>query len=260
MNPDLSMPSLFLESFAIGRGDGVAIVGSGGKATLMYHLAREGVARGYTVVSTSTTHLHPPTSRQSNGLIVAAEEPDWLKSLPGRLASRRHITVVGARPRPDKMQGLDFETLESLRRVCTPDLLLIKADGARTRPFKAPDDHEPTVPDWATHCIIVAGLQGVGVPLDERYVHRSERVAALSGLHPGESMTPEAIARVIGHPDAYLKAFPSAAKTFLYLGWCNNRQRRQTAEDICRHVAPDRIPRVLCGNIEQDGLSLETLR
>lgn len=250
----------FLDTFQIRRDDVVSVVGSGGKATLMYHLGHEALSRGYTVLTTSSTHLHPPTPRQSNGLIIISEEPDWTDTLPVLFSTRRHMTIVGSSPRPDKLRGLDLETLSKLRKVCPADLLLIKADGARTREFKAPGDHEPVVPSWTTHGVIVVGLNCVGLPLDEQYVHRPERVAALSGLRFGAPLTVEAIARVVSHPDSYTRTFPSGVRIILYLGWCSDPGRRQAAQAICDATDPRIIPQVCYGNIEEDEANISILR
>lgn len=250
----------FLDVFHIDRGDVISIVGSGGKATLMYHLAYEGTTRGYSVITTSSTHLHPPTSQQSNGLLITAEEPDWPARLRERLMTGHHLTVVGSRVRPDKMRGLDLDALSTLRAAYPADLLLIKADGARTRPFKAPGPYEPVMPSWTTHCVIVVGLHSVGLPLDVRFVHRPERVTALTGLSSGEPLTCEAIGRVVSHPQAYIREIPDTAKTILYLGWCRDAHRRRFAEEICRQTDPATIPRVLCGTIEHNRASLTVLR
>ena len=238
----------------------VSIVGSGGKVTLMYRFAHEALDLGYTVISTASTHIHPPNARQSGGLIVASETPDWLSSLPDTLASRRHMTIVVARPRPDKLRGLPMESLDQLRSECATDLMLIKADGARTRAFKAPGDHEPVVPSWATHCVIVVGLQSVGLPLNENHVHRPELVTALSGLRADEPLTPQAIARVVSHPDAYIRALPSGIRVALYLGWCSDEKRRQDAEAIAGYVDMRHISQIFCGAIEKDGATLIQLR
>ena len=120
------------------------------KATLMYRLAGEAVARGYAVITTSTTHLHPPTSKQTRGFIVTEEKPDWAAFLPGELKTRRHVTVLASRPRPDKLKGLNADELATLMEICEPDMLLMKADGARARLFKAPGDYEPVVPSGTT--------------------------------------------------------------------------------------------------------------
>lgn len=239
----------FLDVFDIGAGDAVAIAGSGGKATLMYRLAREALERGMTVLTTSTTHLHPPTRRQSRGLFVTEEIPDWSEALSEVLRSRRHITVVGARPRPDKLQGVDTQTLTRLSEICRPDLVLIKADGARTRPFKAPGPEEPVVPDWVTRGIVVAGLHSVGLPVDDKHVHRPERVCALAGIDPGQPITEEAIARVVSDPSAYRRAFPAGCRVFLYLSRCDRTDRRASAEVIKKAVESNVYAQILCGNI-----------
>ena len=94
----MMLPSPFLDAFGIQAGDTVAIAGSGGKATLMYRLAAEAVSRGYTVITTSTTHLHPPTSLQTNGLYITEEISNWLQVIPGELDRHQHVTVLGGRP------------------------------------------------------------------------------------------------------------------------------------------------------------------
>ncbi|MYK97918.1 MAG: hypothetical protein F4014_03650, partial [Gemmatimonadetes bacterium] len=99
----------FLDTLGIRRGDAVAIVGSGGKATLMYRLAGEAVDRGDAVITTSTTHLHPPTSKQTRGFYVTSETPDWPALVPPELKTRRHVTVLGDRPRPARGMGLAAE-------------------------------------------------------------------------------------------------------------------------------------------------------
>ena len=241
----------FLDTLGIRRGDAVAIVGSGGKATLMYRLAGEAIDRGYAVITTSTTHLHPPTSKQTGGFYVTAETPDWPAHVPPELKTRRHVTVLGARPRPDKLKGLDAEELEKLREVCAPDLLLIKADGARARMFKAPGDHEPVVPAGTTRGVVVATLRAVGIPLDERQVHRPERVGGLTGLGAGEPVTPEVIAGVVSHPGAYRRAFPGTVPLSLYLSCAGDEESMDLARRIVKAVPGSVFDGIYCGEIQR---------
>ena len=241
----------FLDTLGIRRGDAVAIVGSGGKATLMYRLAGEAVDRGYAVITTSTTHLHPPTSKQTRGFYVTGETPDWPAIVPRELVTRRHVTVLGARPRPDKLKGLDAEELERLREVCAPDLLLMKADGARARLFKAPGDHEPVVPEGTTRGVVVASLKSVGIPLDERQVHRPERVGRLTGLGQDEPVTPEVIAGVVSHPEAYRRAFPMAVPLSLYLSCAGDEDSRALATRIADAVPGSVFEGIYSGNIQR---------
>lgn len=228
----------------------MAIVGSGGKATLMYRLAAEAGDRGYAVITTSTTHLHPPTSTQTRGFYVTDEMPDWPTVVPRELKTRRHVTVLGARPRPDKLKGLDAEELKKLREICAPDLLLMKADGARARLFKAPGDHEPVVPAGTTRGVIVASLKSVGLRLNDRQVHRPERVGLLSGLEPDAPVTPEVIAGVVSHPDAYRRAFPDAVPLSLYLSCAGDEENLVLARRIVAAVPGPVFDGIYCGDIK----------
>lgn len=241
----------FLDTLGIRRGDAVAIVGSGGKATLMYRLAGEAVDRGDAVITSSTTHLHPPTSKQTGGFYVTAETPDWPQLIPAELKTRRHVTVLGARPRPDKLKGLDAEELEKLKEVCAPDLLLMKADGARARLFKAPGDHEPVVPAGTTRGVVVASLKSVGIRLNERQVHRPERVGRLTGLGPDEPVTPEVIAGVVSHPEAYRRAFPIDVPLSLYLSCAGDGESMDLARRIVAAVPDSVFEGVYCGDIQR---------
>ena len=228
----------------------MAIVGSGGKATLMYRLAAEAGDRGYAVITTSTTHLHPPTSMQTRGFYVTDEMPDWPTVVPRELKTRRHVTVLGARPRPDKLKGLDAEELKKLREICAPDLLLMKADGARARLFKAPGDHEPVVPAGTTRGVVVASLKSVGLRLNDRQVHRPERVGLLSGLEPDAPVTPEVIAGVVSHPEAYRRAFPDAVPLSLYLSCAGGEENLALARRIVAAVPGSVFNGIYCGEIK----------
>lgn len=241
----------FLDTLGIGRREAVAIVGSGGKATLMYRLAGEAVDRGYAVITTSTTHLHPPTSKQTRGFYVTAETPDWPAVVPRELKTRRHVTVLGARPRPDKLKGLDAEELDRLRKICSPDLLLMKADGARARLFKAPGGHEPVVPEGTTRGVVVASLKSVGIRLDDRQVHRPERVGSLTGLGQGEPVTPEVIAGVVSHPEAYRRAFPESVPLSLYLSCAGDGETLELARRIVEAVPGSVFEGIYGGNIQR---------
>lgn len=229
----------------------MAIVGSGGKATLMYRLAGEAVERDYAVITTSTTHLHPPTSKQTRGFYVTSETPDWPALVPPELKTCRHVTVLGARPRPDKLKGLEAEELEKLREFCAPDLLLMKADGARARLFKAPGDHEPVVPAGTTRGVVVASLKSVGIRLNERQVHRPERVGRLTGLGQDEPVTPEVIAGVVSHPEAYRRAFPESVPLSLYLSCAGDGESMDLARRIVAAVPESVFYGIYCGDIQR---------
>jgi len=98
---------------------------------------------------------------------------------------------TGPKVEAERTAGLSLEALQRLYEIADSAHcpLLIEADGSRQRPLKAPASHEPVIPNWVDTVAVVAGLSALGSPLTEKWVHRPERFAALSGLSPGEIIT-----------------------------------------------------------------------
>ena len=166
----------------IGRGV-TAIIGGGGKTTLMYTLARELEKNGAVVICTSTHILVP----ESFPLVtLGAEEL--------RTALAEHAAVcAGTRAENGKLtaSGMSFEELARLA-----DYVLVEADGSRNLPLKAHAEHEPVIPLNAQRVVLVVGADGLGKPIAEA-CHRPELYAFLAGASVDDAVTPELAARVI---------------------------------------------------------------
>ena len=83
--------------------------------------------------------------------------------------------------------------------------------------MKAPDTHEPAIPDFIEIAVVVASLAALGKPLTEEYVHRPEIFSKLSGLKIGEPITGDAIVQVLTHPKGGLKNIPPQARRVVLL-------------------------------------------
>ncbi len=197
----------------------LALVGAGGKTTALFQLARElqsnTVHGPSSIVITSTTHLHIDQ--------VHLADSHWIVSKPEDLAgleeNPRGVMLVTGPVDGDRTTGLNDNSIFRLREVCDSHNLplLIEADGSRQRPLKAPADHEPVIPEFVETVVVVAGLTGLGKPLTDEFVHRSEIFAHLSGLKMGETITPEALVRVLTHPSGGLKNIPPQAGRIVLL-------------------------------------------
>ena len=168
-----------MESFAdrlqITRGV-TALIGGGGKTSLLYRLADELRTRGSVIVTTST-HIWPPAH------LPFAEHADGVND----------ILCVGTPCDSGKLAApaQSFSELAALA-----DFVLVEADGSAGRPLKAHLPHEPVVPENAGQVICVLGLSGFGKPI-EIAAHRPERFAALAGAEVEDAATPEMAARVL---------------------------------------------------------------
>ena len=166
----------------IGRGV-TALIGGGGKTTLLYALAEELRPLG-TVVLCTSTHIrvperYPPVTGGAVAIAAALAADGVICA--GTPAENGKLT---APPVP-------FDELASLA-----DYVLVEADGSRGLPLKAHAPHEPVIPANAGNVILVAGADGFGKPVS-RVCHRPERWAALAGCAPDAAITPALEARVI---------------------------------------------------------------
>jgi molybdenum cofactor cytidylyltransferase len=173
----------------------VAIVGGGGKTSLLFRLGREARDRGRSAVLTGTTRFTTPPPLSEGIDRIATGSPDAAPPL-GALIAAREIAVVHAGTEPkSRWAPLDPTAIDEMAGTPGLGLIAIEADGSKMRPFKAPADHEPVIPASATHVVVAVGMRALDAPLDEANVHRPERVRAIVGDEA--SVSAEVIARVL---------------------------------------------------------------
>lgn len=151
-----------------------AIIGSGGKTTLLYLLARE-LSRTCRVIVTTSTHIQRP------------EELPYCEAV----AAVSGLTVVGTPCENGKLAAprQSFAALAALA-----DYVLVEADGSRCLPLKAHAPHEPVFPENTAQVITVVGASGLNRPIAE-VVHRPERFTTLTG--EAGIATPQAVAAAL---------------------------------------------------------------
>ncbi|UHQ96190.1 selenium cofactor biosynthesis protein YqeC [Natrinema halophilum] len=196
------------ETLGLGDDELVSFVGAGGKKTAMTRLVAEASERGLEAGYTTTTHMPPPD------LPLVLADPDRIESsvddatAPIALARTR---VSNPSRVDEKVRGYQPATLNSLFDDAPFDWLLVKADGARMREFKAPGPNEPPIPQTSTVVVPVASVQAVGQPLADDVVHRVDRIERCADISAGERITPDVIGQVLAHPDGGLKHVPDDA-------------------------------------------------
>lgn len=196
----------------------IALVGAGGKSSLLFRLGDELAAAGRATLLTATTRLWAAQADRAPFTLLSSHEPTLAFELPTSLRGYgQALAMAGPACEPGKLAGLDPAVICRLAALDGVGAAVVEADGSRERPLKAPAAHEPLVPPCATHVVVVAGMAAVGRPLDETTVHRAERFAALAGLQPGDPLTPEAVAAVLAHPDGGRQGCPAGAIPLLYL-------------------------------------------
>ena len=156
-----------------------AVIGSGGKTSLLRRLAEELPG---TVLLCTTTHIRP---FEEYPLLTAPTPEDIRKAL-----TAYRVLCLGTPCENGKLTApsLSIETLA--------DYVLVEADGSRQLPLKAHEAHEPVIPAVSRQVICVVGASGFGKPIRES-VHRLERFCVLTGAAASDPVTPEQAAKAI---------------------------------------------------------------
>ena len=131
----------------------IALVGAGGKTTLLFQLARELQQSGKRVLLTTTTHIWRPS-----GVFVTetADEP------LGEVLREQGIAVLG-RADGDKLGAPLQQSLAAAAGLA--DVVLTEADGSHGLPVKFPAAWEPVLAGDENIVLAVGGWSAVGRPL-----------------------------------------------------------------------------------------------
>ena len=170
----------------------ICAVGAGGKKSVIYQLAREHPGR---VALTAT--VHTTVFPDDLGLQSIIDDDANLAARVAAADRRRPVAYACPSNKPGRHAGVLPATIRSIHDAGGFAATLVKADGARMRWIKAPAADEPSIVPDADIVIPVVSARAIGEPLSERVAHRVDRVAAVTGLAPGEVLTPEAVGRLL---------------------------------------------------------------
>ena len=194
----------------INRGSIIAFVGAGGKTTAIFQLARE---LSPPVLVTTTTHLGAWQIPLADHHIITQNISKLYEH------EFRGVTLIVDSIQGDRAVGMKEDILYWLYAYTQSHnvTLLIEADGSRQKALKAPNEHEPVIPEFTEVVVVVAGFGGLGKPLNEENVHRPQLFSTLSGLLLNELITSDALVRVLTHRNGGLKNIPPQARRIVLL-------------------------------------------
>lgn len=170
-----------------------AVVGSGGKTTLIKNLARKYRDEGKAVLITTTTHMF-------------IEEDTLLDTDADAIVRQLKETgyvMAGCRAADQPEQKFTALPSHVYETVCAhADVVLVEADGSRRLPLKYPASGEPVIPDNADEIIVVCGLQSLGQPAKD-VCHRLELVKDCLNIQDDTVIAPCHVQKLV--EEGYLK-------------------------------------------------------
>ncbi len=223
--------------------DSIAFVGAGGKTTAIFRLARELLGKDCaevtqkSVIVTTTTHFGAWQADQA-GHALLINSPADIKHREDDFPDG--VVLLHSGEKEGRLSGLPPETLDEVRLLAEKRQipLLIEADGAHGCPLKAPDEHEPAIPDFVKQAVVVAGVQGLGKPLTQEWVHRPLKFMEISGLQAGERITVDAVAKVLLSPQGGRKAIPLESSKTVLLNQADKPELIALARSMAQQLMP----------------------
>lgn len=228
----------------------ISFVGSGGKTTALFQLARQ-LSSLSSVLVTATSHLGTWQTSLADHHLVAKQIPD-LETFPTSGVILVTGDVDGERTKP-----VNEAVLNWLRAKSKMDgiPLLIESDGSRQKAIKAPAAHEPSIPSFAELVVHVVGMSGLGKPLDEQHIQRAEIFANLTGLAMGEIVTAESLATLLLHPRGGLKNVPPNARHIALLNQAETPELQSIGGRLARDLL-NAYDSVILGSLQQHNLQV----
>jgi probable selenium-dependent hydroxylase accessory protein YqeC len=219
------------------------VIGSGGKTSLIWLLAKSQERRK--VLVSPTTKMFPPPPELCKGL--SGENP------------RGGISVAGVlNKKTGKLEALPPEELK--KRIPFYGLTLLEGDGSRGLPLKGWAEHEPQVPPFSAVSIGVIPILPLGKKASGELIFRLPRFTRLSGAKEGDTLRPAHLAALIsGSPGARGLFAAARGRKLLFINQVEDETRMEQARGLAALLPKDflsSLDGVIAGSVWQDRVEI----
>jgi len=242
-----------MDALGIGSREHIAIVGAGGKTTLMLTLGDELRRSGRRVIASTTTKVWHRQALQCEKVLLVGDDAEWKKIAREELSREGSVFVGRSILDTGKVDGIPSSLADEVYGDPQVHHLLIEADGAAGHPLKAPAEHEPVIPRSVTMVVAMMGLEAVNARLDEATAFRVEQVRTVTGLDTGDLLTPSALSKVFLHPAGLFRGAPEGSRKVAFLNKGDLIKEETKAAELADLLLSDRvknIERVILGSLK----------
>lgn len=180
----------------------IALIGAGGKTSLLWNIVEELNSKGEECLVSTTTKMWNFAPKNINIELLSHIDDLEKKKI------KKTTLIASSVNQENKLVGFDTKFFDRLNLQDFENIgkILIEADGAKGRSFKIHAKHEPCIPQSCKLVVAVVGMDAIGKNIEE-YVHRYE-------LSPYSSrkMTLSLLIKLLFMENGYFlhcKAFPN---------------------------------------------------
>lgn len=234
----------FAGEWKLQNGAVIAVVGCGGKTSLIRLLARQNKQKK--VLVSPTTKMFPLAEEEAVNCVTIGQ----CKSHEAQTG----VQCMGVRQaETGKLAALPADFLRKIVKDYT--LVLLEADGSKGLPCKGWGENEPVIPEYVTHTIGVVPVMALDAIADEACVLRLPAFLQLTGLQKGQRVSTEAVANMVGKKDGMFRN--AVGKKTLFVNQVESERAQKKAWRLLKMIDerwPERFDGLYYGSVKNEEL------
>ncbi|MBP1925771.1 putative selenium-dependent hydroxylase accessory protein YqeC [Sedimentibacter acidaminivorans] len=224
------------EIFNIKKGDIISIVGSGGKTTLMFELAKE-LKTQYKVLVTTSTKIYEPSCNNFDYLYTNIEQ--YTKSKYSHKQEENSVTVISKDIdlSKNKLIGINDECFDLV--INDFDIVLVESDGSRNLPLKGWKEHEPSILLKTNKTVGVIPIDMMNKKINKEYIYGFEEFTKIVG--DTDCLDKQAIGKICSSELGIFKN--SRGKLYLYINKTDDKKFIEDSLNLSKYLKKNIVGR-----------------
>ncbi|MGL5822362.1 MAG: selenium cofactor biosynthesis protein YqeC [Sarcina sp.] len=205
--------------------DVISIVGSGGKTSLLYNIAKS-TSNNKVLVSTTTKIRIPDNCFYD---YIAFNEQD---SITMSKSKNKGIYILANKLNDEKLESIEIDILEKI--VDEFDLTILEADGSKEKLIKGWNDTEPVILEKTTKTIGIVNLDVVGKIINDENIHRIDKFLDITCTKINDLIDKECLIKLIMNKNGLFKN--SKGQKILFINAVETKEKMILAQEISKKL------------------------
>lgn len=217
----------------------ISVVGSGGKTTFIYTLAKE--IRTNKVMVSTTTKMFYPTKDEVDRFYLLNKDKN--------IEIQNGITFIGEENHEKNKVGCSIDKIEKYSEYF--DYVLLEGDGSKRKPLKGWNEKEPVIIDGTTKTIGIIPINLIGDKISESNIHRIDIFKDLCKKEIGDEITVDVLVEIICNEKGLFKN--AKGEKILFLNKIENSKNLEMAWRLLEKLMRKKISlsKILGGSLKK---------